>query len=76
MKGIEKVFKLQSTRILKPMFLLDSKGRLKKFDCVEDVLKEFFPLRREIYEKRKENLAGLGSVLDQGICCSSQETSR
>ena len=58
-EGLHKVFKLQSTHTLTSMVLYDSKGCLRTYDCVEDILKEFFTVRLEFYGKRKDYLAGV-----------------
>ena len=55
-EGLHKVFKLQSTHTLTSMVLYDPKGCLRTYDCVEDILKEFFTLRLEFYGKRKDSL--------------------
>lgn len=39
--------------------LFDANGCIKRYDCVEDILKEFFELRLTYYQKRKDYLEGL-----------------
>jgi len=34
--------------------LFDHNGKISKYASVEDILKEFFPLRETLYERRKE----------------------
>lgn len=57
--GFHKTFKLQSPHSLTSMVLYDSKGCLKTYDTVEDILKEFFTLRLSFYGKRKDYLSGV-----------------
>ena len=42
--------------------LFDSNGCIKRYECVEDILKEFFELRLTYYQKRKDYLEGLLSA--------------
>uniref|UniRef100_A0A0D9VJV0 DNA topoisomerase 2 n=1 Tax=Leersia perrieri TaxID=77586 RepID=A0A0D9VJV0_9ORYZ len=52
-EGLEKKFKLTTTISTTNMHLFDSNGIIRKYDTPEDILKEFFELRLEFYEKRK-----------------------
>ena len=38
------------------MVLFDPQGKIKKYDSVLDILKEFYNLRLTFYDKRKEHL--------------------
>ncbi|XP_052142944.1 DNA topoisomerase 2 [Oryza glaberrima] len=55
-EGLEKKFKLTTTIGTTNMHLFDSNGKIRKYDTPEDILKEFFGLRLEFYEKRKRAL--------------------
>lgn len=57
--GLLTIFKLQSTYNLTPIVLYDSSGRIKTYDSVEDILKEFFTVRLSFYVKRKDYLSNL-----------------
>ncbi|XBH67531.1 hypothetical protein VPH35_095897 [Triticum aestivum] len=53
-EGLEKKFKLTSRVGTTNMHLLDSDGKIRKYDTPEDILKEFFKLRLKFYGRRKE----------------------
>lgn len=55
-EGLEKKFKLSTTKTTTNMVLFDTNGTLKKYDSVTDILEEFYDLRYECYEKRKDHL--------------------
>ncbi|XP_007893690.1 DNA topoisomerase 2-beta isoform X2 [Callorhinchus milii] len=57
--GLHKVFKLQTTLTCNSMVLFDHMGCLKKYEMVQDILKEFFDLRLHYYSLRKEWLTGM-----------------
>ncbi|KAM9307935.1 DNA topoisomerase 2-beta isoform 2-T2 [Gastrophryne carolinensis] len=57
--GLHKVFKLQTTLTCNSMVLFDHMGCLKKYETVQDILKEFFDLRLHYYELRKDWLIGM-----------------
>ncbi|XP_073534084.1 DNA topoisomerase 2-beta isoform X1 [Phyllobates terribilis] len=57
--GLHKVFKLQTTLTCNSMVLFDHMGCLKKYETVQDILKEFFDLRLHYYGLRKEWLMGM-----------------
>ncbi|XP_015259935.1 PREDICTED: DNA topoisomerase 2-beta [Cyprinodon variegatus] len=56
--GLHKVFKLQSSLTCNSMVLFDHMGCLKRYDSVQDILKEFFELRLHYYKLRKDWLQG------------------
>ncbi|XP_076440250.1 DNA topoisomerase 2-alpha-like isoform X2 [Babylonia areolata] len=56
--GLHKVFKLQ-TNLSANMVLFDNKGCIKRYSRVEDILREFFDVRLEFYERRKHYLEGM-----------------
>ncbi|MBN3325670.1 TOP2B topoisomerase, partial [Atractosteus spatula] len=57
--GLHKVFKLQSSLTCNSMVLFDHMGCLKKYEAVQDILKEFFELRLHYYKLRKDWLVGM-----------------
>ncbi|KAE8596726.1 hypothetical protein XENTR_v10016221 [Xenopus tropicalis] len=57
--GLHKVFKLQTSLTCNSMVLFDHMGCLKKYETVQDILKEFFDLRLNYYTLRKEWLIGM-----------------
>ncbi|KAL4629674.1 DNA topoisomerase 2-beta [Arapaima gigas] len=57
--GLHKVFKLQSTLTCNSMVLFDHMGCLKRYESVQDILKEFFELRLHYYKLRKDWLVGM-----------------
>ncbi|XP_074519536.1 DNA topoisomerase 2-alpha [Halichoeres trimaculatus] len=57
--GLHKVFKLQNTLTCNSMVLFDHVGSLRKYETVQDILKEFFELRMKYYGLRKDWLAGM-----------------
>jgi len=52
-EGLEKRFKISNIINLSNMHLFDPQGRIKKYSKVEDIMEEFFNLRKEMYYKRK-----------------------
>ncbi|XP_077405664.1 DNA topoisomerase 2-beta [Vanacampus margaritifer] len=56
--GLHKVFKLQSSLTCNSMVLFDHMGCLKRYDSVQDILKEFFELRLLYYKLRRDWLIG------------------
>ncbi|CAL8297318.1 unnamed protein product [Lota lota] len=56
--GLHKVFKLQSSLTCNSMVLFDHMGCLKRYDSVQDILREFFTLRLHYYKLRKDWLLG------------------
>ncbi|CAL1584231.1 unnamed protein product [Knipowitschia caucasica] len=60
--GLHKVFKLQSSLTCNSMVLFDHMGCLKRYDSVNEILKEFFELRLHYYKLRKDwQLGSLGA---------------
>uniref|UniRef100_A0A669D4Y0 DNA topoisomerase 2 n=1 Tax=Oreochromis niloticus TaxID=8128 RepID=A0A669D4Y0_ORENI len=57
--GLHKVFKLQSPLTCNSMVLFDHVGSLKKYESVQDILRDFFELRMKYYVLRKDWLAGM-----------------
>uniref|UniRef100_A0A674N3J5 DNA topoisomerase 2 n=1 Tax=Takifugu rubripes TaxID=31033 RepID=A0A674N3J5_TAKRU len=57
--GFHKVFKLQNPLTCNSMVLFDHAGSLKKYESVQDILKDFFELRMKYYVLRKDWLVGM-----------------
>ena len=54
--GFMKLFKLEETINTSNMHLFNEQGRIQKYDTVEDVLNDYYPIRRDMYKKRKKYL--------------------
>ena len=52
-EGVHKYFKLQTTFTTNSMVLFDSKGCLRRYESPEEILKEFYDVRLDYYDKRK-----------------------
>lgn len=57
--GLHKVFKLQNSLTTNSMVLFDRYGGIKRYNSVEEILREFYDLRLEMYRKRKSYLEGV-----------------
>ncbi|MGH0158724.1 UNVERIFIED_CONTAM: hypothetical protein FKN15_036009 [Acipenser sinensis] len=57
--GLHKVFKLQTPLTCNSMVMFDHVGCMKKYETVQDILKEFFDLRVKYYDLRKGWLLGM-----------------
>ncbi|KAK9459889.1 DNA topoisomerase [Lipomyces oligophaga] len=55
-EGLLNRFRLTSTINLGNMVAFDGAGRIKKYDSAEDILKDFYFLRLDYYQRRKLNL--------------------
>ncbi|XP_062220005.1 DNA topoisomerase 2-like [Phragmites australis] len=55
-EGLTKKFKLTTTIGTTNMHLFDADGKIQKYDNPEQILKAFFKLRLEFYDKRKKAL--------------------
>ncbi|KAF5822370.1 putative DNA topoisomerase (ATP-hydrolyzing) [Helianthus annuus] len=55
-EGLLKKFKLTTTLSTSNMHLFDANGVIKKYDTPEQILEDFFHLRLDYYEKRKNAL--------------------
>lgn len=56
---IEKRFKLTSSISMNNFVLFDSKQRIKKYQDEVEIMEEFYPIRLDLYKKRKEFLLGV-----------------
>ena len=52
-EGLEKRFKLSTTITTSNMVCFDREGRIRRYNMVDEILRDFFPLRLEYYMKRK-----------------------
>lgn len=55
-KGAETFFKISSHTQTTNMVLFDAQGKIKKYSTPEQILEDFFLLRLDHYQKRKESL--------------------
>jgi len=55
-EDVEKTLKLVSTRTLSNMHLFDGQCRLKKYESVVEILKDYYAVRLETYARRKAAL--------------------
>lgn len=53
-EGIEKKFKLISSISANNYVLFDYEGKIRRYASEEDILMEFFVLRKQLYQRRKE----------------------
>lgn len=53
-EGIEKKFKLSSSISANNYVLFDYEGKIKRYPSEQEILSEFFFLRKTLYERRKE----------------------
>lgn len=58
-EGLHKVFKLSTTISLSSMCAFDKNLCLQKYDDVNRIMREFYDLRLEYYDKRKKYLTGI-----------------
>ena len=54
--GLEKYFRLESSLSTTNMVLFDRRGGLKRYDTPVEIMKEFYGIRLEYYDKRKQYL--------------------
>ncbi|KAK9322223.1 DNA topoisomerase [Lipomyces orientalis] len=59
-EGLLNRFKLTSTISLNNIVAFDAGGRIRKYESVEEILKDFYYVRLDYYQRRKDHL---GSVL-------------
>ena len=51
--GVEKLLKLYSIETTSNMHLFDSQDKLKKYETIEEIIDDYYVVRLEMYEKRK-----------------------
>ena len=54
--GLEKLLKLYSTSSTTNMNLFNAEDKLRKYDTVEEIIDDYYDIRLEYYEDRKDNL--------------------
>jgi DNA topoisomerase-2 len=54
--GLEKKFKMVASLTTSNMNLFNAAGKITKYDEPTDIIREFYPLRLDLYEKRKASL--------------------
>ena len=57
-KGLEDTFKLSKTMATTNLVAFDAQGRIHKYATVLDMLEEFFHVRLNFYNKRKQHMLG------------------
>jgi DNA topoisomerase II len=57
--GFYKFFKLQKPLSLNSMVMFDHSGVLRRYETVDEILKEFYTVRVEMYVKRKAYMEGM-----------------
>jgi DNA topoisomerase-2 len=55
-EGIEKKFKLASSISTNNYVLFDHSGKIKRYGGEDEIMQEFFVLRKELYTRRKDYL--------------------
>ncbi|XP_078324208.1 DNA topoisomerase 2-alpha-like isoform X3 [Crassostrea virginica] len=58
-QGLHKVFKLQSNITTNTMVLFDHNGCIRRYENITEIIKEYFDVRLNLYQKRKDYLEGL-----------------
>lgn len=56
-EGLEKRFKISTTISTSNLVCFDKEGRIKKYDNVNDILKDFFEERLKYYQARKVRMS-------------------
>ena len=54
--GLEKILKLTTTKKTTNMWLFDENQQLRKYKTVYEIIDKYYPIRIDIYKKRKVNL--------------------
>ena len=60
---IQKLLKLNKTVKMTNMHLYNSQGKIKKYNSVKEILEEYYIVRLEYYQKRKDYLRVLKSMM-------------
>ncbi|KAJ3160651.1 DNA topoisomerase 2 [Geranomyces michiganensis] len=55
-EGLEKRFKLVGSLSTSNLVCFDQQGRIKKYESIDDILRDFYDVRRKFYQKRKEHM--------------------
>jgi DNA topoisomerase-2 len=51
--GLEKMLKLYTTNTTTNMHLFDADDKLKKYDCISDIIEDYYEVRLKLYQERK-----------------------
>ena len=51
--GLEKLFKLTTTKKTSNMYLFDEEQKLNKYETIYDIIDKYYPVRIKLYKKRK-----------------------
>jgi DNA topoisomerase-2 len=54
--GLEKLLKLYTTNTTTNMHLFDANDKLKKYETVQEIIDDYFGIRLDLYQKRKDHL--------------------
>ena len=54
--GLEKALKLTTTKKTSNMYLFDEEQKLRKYETIYDIIDKYYPVRIDLYKKRKLNL--------------------
>jgi DNA topoisomerase-2 len=68
--GLEKHMKLVTSNTITNMYLFDADERLRKYDCVEDIVKDYYRTRIGMYRDR---IAHIIDVLERELCLLSNK---
>ena len=68
--GLEKHMKLVSSNTSTNMYLFDADERLRKYECVEDIVKDYYRTRIGMY---RERIAYIVDVLERELCLLSNK---
>jgi DNA topoisomerase-2 len=68
--GLEKHMKLISSNTSTNMYLFDADERLRKYECVEDIVKDYYRTRIGMYRQR---IAYIVDVLERELCLLSNK---
>lgn len=55
-EGLDKKFKITTSISTSNMVCFDQEGRIRKFNSPEEIIKDFYHLRLQYYQKRKEHM--------------------
>jgi DNA topoisomerase-2 len=58
-KDVDKLFHLYKKYSIANMHLYGPEGHIKRYDCVEDIMRDYYKVRLEMYQKRKDYQLGI-----------------
>ena len=68
--GVEKYMKLATTHSTTNMYLFDAEDKLRKYETVEDIIKDYYGTRVQMYRQRIEYII---AVLQKELCLLSNK---